>query len=95
MSIVNHEQQAQAQQLVDRPPGPDTLHGLFKWHEDNAAILMQDAELKGIFLNNLASQNTHLDLVESFSGLGTAGVTLKMQFSSLQRHARGGGGASV
>ena len=75
--------QAEARVAALDATAPSSLPELFQWHEFNAATLMADPELKSTFMKNLGRESLIFELFESFSGLGTAGVTLKLQMKSM------------
>lgn len=85
-SIAGARKASKQCKKLQLPPGPNNLADLFKWHERNAKKLLCDHENKHYFLDRIEHLMQYdIELHESFSGLGTAGITLHQQHQELQR----------
>lgn len=69
------------------PHGPDTVEELFDWSDFNSSTLFSSSSGGQSLRNNfikLLSECDSIELHESYAGIGTAGIALVEQFTSMR-----------
>ena len=70
------------------PSAPRNMAALFNWHNRNATVLMEKADLRASFIDLLSGVDK-IVLHEDYAGIGTAGATLTQQFNALKEAVAG------
>ena len=70
-------------QAMEWPSGPDSLDELYRWHQFNATKLLANADLKLNFANLLKHK---IQIHDSYSGTGTGGVMMHIQYAEMVSH---------